>query len=231
MSTSRPDALSAACSQERLESSSGHDAALNSPSSPLLVRTVRQHDLATLAEILASSFHHQEGVMKWLYPLLRAGIYEDLKTRLYAKPKHYACLVAVQPTPTAAIERVAWQSSPAAWLQSGGRDHLLGTVELSLKTPPFCSPRSHGYLYISNLAVRAEYRRQGVGRQLLQACERIAADWGFSNLSLHVLENNEAARRLYAAMGYQVQRVDVNPVIWLLGRPRQLLLRKSLGPH
>ena len=40
------------------------------------------------------SFHSGEGFVEWVYPVLRLGIYEDLKNRLRSKAEHYICLVA-----------------------------------------------------------------------------------------------------------------------------------------
>ena len=184
------------------------------PVLPFFGRTVRQPDLFYLAEILASSFHSQDGTFGWLYPLLRVGIYEDLRSRLHTPKRHYACLVAVLPDSRNIDPMV--------------NDRLIGTVEISLRRHslnPFSGSR---YLYLSNLAVQDDYRRQGVAKHLLKTCERVALDWGFSDLYLHVLENNHRARRLYWKAGYRLKSIDTNPVGWILGRPRQLLLRKPL---
>lgn len=181
---------------------------------PFFVRTVRQPDLLNLAELLARSFHSQEGVLGWLYPVLRVGIYEDLRSRLQTPKRYYACLVAVLADGTQAATEIG--------------DRLIGTVEISLRRPslnPFCSDR---YLYLSNLAVKEDYRRQGVAQELLQTSERVALDWGFQDLYLHVLENNHRARRLYWKAGYRLKSIDANPLGWVLGRPRQLLLHKRL---
>ncbi|NJK28270.1 MAG: GNAT family N-acetyltransferase [Coleofasciculaceae cyanobacterium SM2_3_26] len=85
-------------------------------------------------------------------------------------------------------------------------------------------------LYLSNLAVKAEYRRQGIALQLLDACEQIALGWGFDKLYLHVLENNQRARQLYAKAGFRPQRQrDCLLLQWLV-QPKRLLLQKSLTP-
>ncbi|GAB4374787.1 MAG: N-acetyltransferase [Elainellaceae cyanobacterium] len=183
--------------------------------SPLLIRTVRYQDLASLAEVLASSFHSQEGTLGWLYPILRVGIYEDLRSRLQNRTKRHACLVAIL------------RDSHSAAL-AGLSDRPIGTIEISLRRHSFNPFSDARYPYLSNLAVLAEYRRQGVAQELLQTCERVAKDWGFHEIYLHVLENNHRARRLYWKAGYRLRSIDTNPVGWLLGRPRQLLLRKSL---
>lgn len=236
MSTSRPDASLPSSTPRpdlpRLDNHTSTDARPapeNSTQTAFLIRTARQQDMAVLAEVLASSFHPQDGWMRWFYPVLKAGIYEDLKSRLHTRGAHYACLVAVKPLKEQLAAELAERITPAAVsLLTGRGDLLAGSVELNLKTPSLLQPWNHKYLYISNLAVKTEYRRQGVAQQLLQTCDRIALDWGFRDLYLHVLENNHAARRLYAKAGYRLNRVENNPLTLLLGQPRQLFLHKRL---
>jgi ribosomal protein S18 acetylase RimI-like enzyme len=108
-------------------------------------------------------------------------------------------------------------------------DCPIGTVELTVRaSQPWHTRQGTGYLYLSNLAVQAEYRCHGVAQQLLQACEQTALDWGFENIYLHVLENNASARRLYRKAGYQLHEVETGIGTWLLGQPKQLFLRKVL---
>jgi ribosomal protein S18 acetylase RimI-like enzyme len=208
----------------------------------LLVRTVRKQDLGSLADILASSFHSQDGQLGWLYPLLRAGIYEDLRTRIQNRAKHYACLVATRRVSSSELEqeekarRSLQLASPlpastfvpsVEAITSG--DRAIGTIEISLKTPPPWQSPHTPYLYVSNLAVHLDCRRQGVAQQLLQTCDRVAVSWGFQDIYLHVLESNHQARRLYVRSGYRLLRAETSLGSWLLGRPRQLFLHKSLS--
>jgi ribosomal protein S18 acetylase RimI-like enzyme len=60
---------------------------------------------------------------------------------------------------------------------------------------------------LSNLAVLPAARRQGVARQLCEACEQVARDTGgYSELHLLVEADNVAARHLYETkLGYQVR--------------------------
>ncbi len=150
--------------------------------------------------------------MRWIYPFLRMGIYEDLRHRLRFASGHYVCLAAIAPFPKAG-------GQPKA--------SLVGTVEMGLRSN-YWQPYGSQYPYVSNLAVRRECRRQGVAAQLLNTCERMAVDWGFSELYLHVLENNYKARRLYFKLGYRLQQVEGSWTTWLLGQPRRMLLRKPL---
>ncbi|NJK60217.1 MAG: GNAT family N-acetyltransferase [Oscillatoriales cyanobacterium SM2_1_8] len=70
---------------------------------------------------------------------------------------------------------------------------------------------------------RPPCRRLGYATQLLQRCEALAQEGGAHALHLHVLENNEPARRLYARQGF---RAVASPQGWW--PPRRLLLRKIL---
>ncbi|MDY6939302.1 MAG: GNAT family N-acetyltransferase [Cyanobacteriota bacterium] len=177
---------------------------------PVAIRTIRDRDVRELADILTESFHPGGGIARWMRPFLRLGIYEDMRHRLRTPSHHYVCLVA-----------------------QGGSfegERLVGMVELTLRSSlVWCVP-SHQYPYISNLAVRAEHRRQGVAWQLLMTCEQIAREWGFTDLYLHVLEDNHQARQLYAKLGYIPVQVEDTWESWLLGRSRRLFLRKNLAP-
>ncbi len=182
--------------------------------SKFTIRTAQARDLSSMAEILTDSFHSRTGLMGWAYPLLRLGIYEDLRNRLRSTLPHYVCLVAVT-----AVSTVA-----------GSREELAGTVELALRSSSSWQTHNSGYPYISNLAVRKSCRRQGVAQQLLLACERTSMEWGFQDLYLHVLDNNHQARQLYLKTGYQLHQVESSYTAWLLGRPKRLFLHKHLTP-
>ncbi len=184
-------------------------------SSQWQIRPAKLEDLVGVSEILAQSFHSPTGLFGWAYPLLRVGIYEDIRNRLRSPAPHHICLVAATRVTT--------------------NDELAGSIEMSVRSI------SHGvsafytdshrcrYPYLSNLAVHPNYRRQGVAAQLLLNCERIALCWGFHDLYLHVLEDNHQAKQLYFKLGYQLHKVDTSWNYWLLRQPRQLLLHKRLG--
>ncbi|NJR37955.1 MAG: GNAT family N-acetyltransferase [Leptolyngbyaceae cyanobacterium CSU_1_4] len=201
---------------------------------PIAVRSVQQQDLASLAEVLVNSFHSKEGLLGLLYPLLRMGIYEDLRSRLRNKSHRYACLVAVhraspETLNAAHLHQLATVPGVVELFEIPARGRPIGTVEMTVRAShPWHAPQSRGYLYLSNLAVQAEYRCHGVAQQLLQACEQTALDWGFENIYLHVLENNASARRLYRKAGYQLHEVESGLGSWLMGQPKQLFLRKIL---
>ena len=56
--------------------------------------------------------------------------------------------------------------------------------------------------YVNNVAVRPEYRRQGVASQLLEVFRRFGEGQGLAFLTLEVRDSNQAARALYARHGF-----------------------------
>jgi len=183
------------------------------------IRVAALNDLTQLPDILAMSFYSREGFVEWIYPVLRLGIYEDLKNRLRSKVEHYICLVADLVSREEGTQKV----------RSHRRDQCItGTIEMALRSRfPWQIPSSD-YPYLSNLAVHPEYRRQGVAQLLHSNCEDTAKEWGFSEIYLHVLENNHPARQLYYQAGYRLQQVDWNWTCWVFGQPRRLFLRKQI---
>ena len=194
-------------------------------SGDLLIRVAHLEDISKLAEILTHSFHPPEGLTAWFYPLLKLGISEDLRHRVRYRTVHEVCLVA------------------SKTVANGEREQIVGTVELAIRShsfsfalsappgtrsPSFWSSFDVGHPYISNLAVSSGHRRQGIARKLLLKCEQIALEWGFKELSLHVLENNREAKKLYFAQGYRVHRIEssLNSCIWK--SPRRLFLNKQI---
>ncbi|MEC4983683.1 MAG: GNAT family N-acetyltransferase [Oscillatoria sp. PMC 1076.18] len=175
----------------------------------LFIRAARQGDLHGLASVLTESFYSQSGLMGWTYPILKLGIYEDLRARLRSCSPHYLCLVAI-----------------ATGTATEG-EQLVGTVEIALRSGSWFDSNSD-HLYISNLAVSKSYRRQGIARRLLAGCDRTALEWGFNEIYLHVLENNAHARQLYSGCGYRLQQAEPSLAAWLFQRPRRLFLHKDL---
>jgi ribosomal protein S18 acetylase RimI-like enzyme len=181
-----------------------------SGSTPFSIRAATSHDLNDLADVLATSFHSRTGWNRWLYPVLRLGIYEDLKHRLRSNNRQYLCLVA--------LHEVCAQNDP-------DRAMVAGTVELTLRSAFPWSVSGFQYPYIANLAVRSQSRRQGIAGELLLTCETVAKEWGFTNIYLHVLEENHRARQLYAKLGYRLHRTETS----LFGTSNRLFLHKRLS--
>lgn len=155
------------------------------------VRVATSSDLTGVAQIIAESFHSRHGVWGWAFPLLRLGIYEDLRHRLTLPAPHHICLVAVD--------------------SIAGINHIVGTVEMAVRFSESwnnLNRSNRSFPYLSNLAVNPQYRRQGAASSLLKACDQMALNWGFQDLYLHVLENNYQAQHLYFKLGYRVNKIE-----------------------
>jgi ribosomal protein S18 acetylase RimI-like enzyme len=177
------------------------------------VRQATVEDLPALVHLLAHSFYDEKTRQQWFYPVLTWSMRADLQQRLRDTPPCQICLV---------VEDV------------GG---LRATVELSMRPiipwQPLApeTPRSSThYLYLSNLAVVDQSRRQGIASHLIQVCEAISQDWGFTGLYLHVLKDNQTACNLYYRAGYRLIHEETLWEAWLLGRSPCLFLHKALYP-
>ena len=87
-----------------------------------------------------------------------------------------------------------------------GNDEILQWVEIHrdsqlVAIAALCRWQS-GRVVISSVATHADYRGQGIGKELINKC--LVAGWhlGEKFLSLGVRHNNESAQRLYAATGF-----------------------------
>jgi ribosomal protein S18 acetylase RimI-like enzyme len=204
------------------------------------IRIAQPHDLGELVDVLARSFPVRSPLLRWLAPVLRMGMVEDIRQRLRAPlTANYAFFVAT--VPLGSLPSSSTRASRSQGVRSTGhrgpqphsqkrppREAVVGTVEVALRSTypmPLSNP---SFPYLSNLAVHPDYRRLGIAGKLLCASEEMAASRGFPEVYLHVLDDNTAARRLYGQLGYQVQ--DTTPLwyCWLFRRPRRLLLRKRL---
>ncbi|NES72953.1 MAG: GNAT family N-acetyltransferase [Okeania sp. SIO2D1] len=194
------------------------------------IRIAQPKDINSITEVLTNSFYSCQGIMGYVRPFLRLGIYEDLRNRIRSKTEHYLCLVAMVVENTESTRDVS----------NTRKQDLVGTVEIDVRSRSgmdvllFNSWQLDNlddfeYAYLSNLAVDANYRKLGVAQKLLSYCEHKVLGWGFCELYLHVLENNYTARRLYDKAGYQLQEVEWTFGSLLFGQPRKLLLRKSFS--
>lgn len=103
------------------------------------------------------------------------------------------------------------------WLVAVEDERVIGYVG-SQSVPPEAD--------IMNLAVAPEYRRQGIGRQLMQTLTEVLHTQGIESLFLEVRASNDPAIALYSEFGFvQVGRRKkyyVNPT------EDALILRKEL---
>jgi ribosomal protein S18 acetylase RimI-like enzyme len=72
---------------------------------------------------------------------------------------------------------------------------------------------AYDYAYVVDLVVTEKARRRGIGRMLLEDCERRARAAGRDDLRITVLARNEGAHALYRAFGFDDLLIDMRKVL------------------
>lgn len=83
--------------------------------------------------------------------------------------------------------------------------------------------------FLSGIAVLPDDRGHGVAQALLESVFTKARQLGFQNVTLHVLEGNDRALRLYERSGFAVARTAVLAPHPMLPGTRSLLMRRELA--
>ena len=92
---------------------------------------------------------------------------------------------------------------------------IVGTIEFSPSDFEGTSMEHVGYdrkLYLMDLAVRPDVRRQGIATALLEEVETYAIENDYRDIYLHVEVGNESARNLYIGKGF----IEVLPLTWAI---------------
>ncbi len=170
----------------------------------------RQRDLAEPAgdvRIRTASPHEQDAL---------CGLFDELD-RLHraARPDFFRRIDG--PARPAALVTDLIAGPRSTILVAESDDGLAGLVTVMLQGIaglPILVPRQ--IALIDNLIVRAERRRQGIGRRLLDRAERWADAHGAQAVEIVVHEFNLEARHFYDALGYRTstrrvhRRLDVD---------------------
>lgn len=166
------------------------------------LRLAQPEDVATIAGLLTQTFYSQSGWRSLFSPIFKMGLCYDISARLQIPNlDKYQCWIAEVP-----------QAHPTEFKE------IVGTVEVSLRSLSLTNLFLPTQAYISNLAVKETYRRQGIGKTLVAKCEKAAQSWKQSNIFLHVRSENTTALSLYQQLGY-----DVSPQQSALDTSRQLM--------
>ncbi len=180
------------------------------------IRPVNEDEIHCVADIITRSFHFDRGWMAWFTPLFKIGIAEDLRNRLRTR------------VPSALHSKPQQQVCSIALCVDGAQSCISGTVEVGVRTAERYRQHHHRYVYLSNLAVSKDFRRRGVAQKLIESCEQQTLNWGYTEIHLHVMGNNERGRNLYQKLGYEVISSELVWSIIPWHRPERLFLRKQL---
>ena len=139
----------------------------------ILVRRAVPGDAAALVELARAVGSEEEG---WLITDGEWRTASEERRYLRAVKRHRHAAVLVAETPDGVVGRLSVARDP--------------------------HPASEHVADVGLMVARA-YRRQGIGRALMEAAEAWARDVGVRKLELHVFPYNEAALGLYEALGYE----------------------------
>jgi ribosomal protein S18 acetylase RimI-like enzyme len=171
------------------------------------MRHLSPNDVVAVADLIGDSFGIGAAFGRWFRPLFKMGIREDLRSRWQERENENSiCWVATIPKYPVAI---------------------VGTVEVSNRST-LNAALNKRYAYIANLAVDREHRCLGIGKQLIDRCEGVAKQWGFTFIYLHVMAENQSALHLYAKLGFETIGRDRTWHILPWKRAHRLFLRKPL---
>jgi GNAT superfamily N-acetyltransferase len=113
-------------------------------------------------------------------------------------------------------------------LKYASSNELVGFVDLSLQqscgsmdalksTPLQMRRKIHNNLqpYLCNLLVTAPFRRRGLGRMLVKACEQEALSWGCNTINLHVESFSLPALTLYVSENFDIMQKKDNGLLFM----------------
>jgi ribosomal protein S18 acetylase RimI-like enzyme len=125
------------------------------------------------------------------------------------------CLVAVEPQRSMLL-------SPSGSIK---RDPVVGTAEISFHefadTRLGRSRHEDKILYVTEVAVNSQYRRQGIAKLMMKAIDKVASIRNIETIFLHVDVENQAALRLYENAGFRKLPSD-NPAFYEFTRKLNL---------
>lgn len=73
--------------------------------------------------------------------------------------------------------------------------------------------REENRMYVSEIRVREDYRCRGIGTKLLESVEAKTKEMKIGATYLHAEAGNTTARRLYEALGYREERIQLRKEI------------------
>ncbi|MBW4670791.1 MAG: GNAT family N-acetyltransferase [Cyanomargarita calcarea GSE-NOS-MK-12-04C] len=105
------------------------------------------------------------------------------------------------------LKRLATQER-SVFLVAEDEGRLLGFVVATVEKeiPVY---RLEEYAFVHDLWVEAEYRKQGVARELIMQTVERFQNLGVKQIRLDTVAINEAARRLFASCGFRISTIEM----------------------
>jgi ribosomal protein S18 acetylase RimI-like enzyme len=104
-------------------------------------------------------------------------------------------------------------SGSAAYRELVSRLGILSGSRAALVISLYERSPTPGELLMDGIAVRHDFRGQGIGSQLLNMIYEFAASNGFDHVRLEVVDTNPRAQKLYERVGFQAVKSEQFPYL------------------
>lgn len=112
------------------------------------------------------------------------------------------------------LKKLLTDESRLIFVAADENDEVLGYIFCILIDHSADSARCpNTELYINNLCVDENFRREGIGDALFQKALSTAQELGCHNLTLNVWEGNDGALRFYEKHGMKIQKREMEIVL------------------
>lgn len=154
--------------------------------------------------------------------------YIGFKTRSEGRLKHPDLKISKYSFILAATEKV---TGIIAGIVEVSLEEADGNLAPPIQSPFKGSPVGTEEAYLCNLSIDRAFRRRGLGRIMVQICEKaVQKYWGKETMYLHVERKNVPAQKLYFALGYSPAEIKIP--LWrrsMLGLDDILYLKRDIS--
>ncbi len=173
-------------------------------------RNAQPDDLNKIAELCVDEF---DGPFPWYKKMEKFSKVKDLSQQLKLR---YNTLILQE-------RKHAMISAVESVNLSQNQQKIVGFVEVGMLPSPFLSSvelqdgtitrRREESLYLGNVVVNREYRRQGIGRRLLYISIKVSEKFQEKDLFVTVEKDNETALAFYDNLGFELMDQSLlNPI-------------------
>jgi ribosomal protein S18 acetylase RimI-like enzyme len=176
------------------------------------IRTAQQEDAAALARLYVEAFGSK---LRWAFgryvDAMPAVVQELLISDQMRLSETLVAEVEGQVTGMAVLRRDHTHRPRWLAIWRSVRRHVRGwrVITAAFMMTAMCSNLcTSTRSYLESLAVDARYRGRGIGTLLLERCVEESRRAGKREISLHVVDTNPRAKRLYERMGFRTVQVE-----------------------
>ena len=112
------------------------------------------------------------------------------------------------------LEKLLDDSTRLTFVAVDEQDSVMGYIFcILIDHTPDSARCSNKELYIDDLCVDSQYRREGIGDALFKKAVSTAKERGCHNVTLNVWEGNDSALRFYEKHGMKIQKREMEIVL------------------